>query len=178
MGGVMKTARKVIDPMNIMDPGGILPGPKGGKYGTPSWQSNDAKKKTSTNKYNQSDAIRAQIFQMMKDRQAQTTKQLQNMPTALNAQQAELQKQQDAQTATQPTGQAAQPIGQVDQNATNAILNPTPAVTPTTTSSVAAPTQAMVSPTAPLANEYTGMGQQKTNQFSMPSTSGLKFGGT
>lgn len=30
MGG----ARKVIDPMNIMDPGGILPGPKGGKFGT------------------------------------------------------------------------------------------------------------------------------------------------
>jgi len=135
-------------------------------------------RKKSTNKFNQADATRAEIYKMMKDRQASVTKQLQNMPTALNAQQAELQKQQDAQTATQPTGQAAQPIGQVDQNATNEILNPAPVVTPTTVSSVAAPTQAMVSPTAPLANEYTGMGQQKTNQFSMPSTSGLKFGGT
>jgi hypothetical protein len=135
-------------------------------------------RKKPTNKFNQADATRAEIYKMMKDRQASVTKQLQNMPTALNAQQAELQKQQDAQTATQPTGQAAQPIGQVDQNATNEILNPAPVVTPTTVSSVAAPTQAMVSPTAPLANEYTGMGQQKTNQFSMPSTSGLKFGGT
>ena len=111
----------------------------------------------------------------MKDRQASVTKQLQNMPTALNAQQAELQKQQDAQNAIQPIEQVAP----VDQNATNAILNPAPVVTPTTVSSVAAPTQAMVSPTAPLANEYTGMAQQqKTNKFAMPSTSGLRFGGT
>lgn len=136
-------------------------------------------RKKPTNKFSQADATRAEIYKMMKDRQASVTKQLQNMPTALNAQQAELQKQQDAQNATQPTGQVDQPIGQVDQNATNAILNPTPTVTPTTVSSVAAPT--VMSPNAPLANQVTGMvgmGQQKTNQFSMPSASGLKFGGT
>ena len=47
MGGALKTTRKVIDPFNIMDPAGILPGPKGGKFGTPSWKSSDDKKKTS-----------------------------------------------------------------------------------------------------------------------------------
>lgn len=45
MGGAAKSARKVIDPLNIMDPLGVLPGPKGGKFGTPSWQSSDSKKK-------------------------------------------------------------------------------------------------------------------------------------
>jgi hypothetical protein len=43
MGGALKTTRKVIDPLNIMDPAGILPGPKGGKFGTPSWKSSDKK---------------------------------------------------------------------------------------------------------------------------------------
>lgn len=167
MGGAMKTARKVIDPMNIMDPGGILPGPKGGKFGTPSWQSSQKKRITQNAK---SDAVRDQLYQMMKDRQSRITRQLKDMPT----EQSELQKQQDAQKAIQPIEQVAP----VDQNATNEILNPAPAVTPTTVSSVAAPTQAMVSPTAPLANEYTGMGQQKTNKFAMPSTRGLTFGGT
>lgn len=47
MGGALKTTRKVIDPFNIMDPAGILPGPKGGKFGTPSWKSSDGKKKKS-----------------------------------------------------------------------------------------------------------------------------------
>jgi hypothetical protein len=135
-------------------------------------------RKKSTNKFNQAEANRAEIYKMMKDRQASVTKQLQNMPTALNAQQDGLKKQQDTQNATQPIEQVAQPIGQVDQNATNAILNPTPAVTPTTVSSVAAPTQAMVSPTAPLANQATGMAQQTTNQFKIPSVIGLRFGGT
>jgi hypothetical protein len=167
MGGAMKTARKVIDPMNIMDPGGILPGPKGGKFGTPSWQSSQKKRITQNAK---SDAVRDQLYQMMKDRQSRITRQLKDMPT----EQSELQKQQDAQKAIQPIEQVAP----VDQNATNEILNPAPAVTPTTVSSVAAPTQAMASPTAPLANEYTGMGPQKTNKFAMPSTRGLTFGGT
>ena len=108
----------------------------------------------------------------MKDRQANITKQLQGMQTA---QQSQLQNQPVTQIE-QPAGQVSQPLGQVDQNATNAILNPAPTVTPTTTSSVAAPT--VISPNAPLANQSTGMGQQKTNQFSMPSASGLKFGGT
>ena len=131
-------------------------------------------------KPNQADANRAELFQMMKDRQANITKQLQGMQTS---QQSQLQNQQAAQQdmqpvaqIEQPVGQVAQPLGQVEQNATNAILNPSPTVTPTTTSSVAAPT--VISPNAPLANQATGMGQQKTNQFSMPSASGLKFGGT
>ena len=129
-------------------------------------------KKKIVRKPNQADANRAELFQMMKDRQANITKQLQGMQTS---QQSQLQNQQVAQIE-QPVGQVAQPLGQVDQNATNAILNPAPTVTPTTTSSVAAPT--VISPNAPLANQSTGMGQQKTNQFSMPSASGLKFGGT
>ena len=134
----------------------------------------DAKnRKKIVRKPNQADANRAELFQMMKDRQANITKQLQGMQTS---QQSQLQNQQAAQQDMQPVAQIEQPVGQVDQNATNAILNPAPTVTPTTTSSVAAPT--VISPNAPLANQATGMGQQKTNQFSMPSASGLKFGGT
>jgi hypothetical protein len=135
----------------------------------------DAKnRKKIVRKPNQADANRAELFQMMKDRQANITKQLQGMQTS---QQSQLQNQQAAQQDMQPVAQIEQPVGQVDQNATNAILNPAPTVTPTTTSSVAAPT--VISPNAPLANEYTGMAQQqKTNKFAMPSTSGLRFGGT
>jgi hypothetical protein len=74
MGGALKTTRKVIDPFNIMDPAGILPGPKGGKFGTPSWKSSDGKKKKSgggadgTGKY---DPMMAYMSQMQAQQQAQ-----------------------------------------------------------------------------------------------------------
>jgi hypothetical protein len=115
-----------------------------------------------------------ELLQMMRDRQTNIANQLQRMQTP---QQYPLQNQKVAPVAPvapiSPVAPVA-PLTPVEQNTTNAILNPAPTVTPT--SSVAAPT-AMLS-NAPLVNQATGIGQQKINQFSMPSASGLKFGGT
>jgi len=117
-----------------------------------------------------------ELLQMMRDRQTNIANQLQRMQTP---QQYPLQNQKVAPVAPVaplapiPVAPVA-PVAPVEQNTTNAILNPAPTVTPT--SSVAAPT-AMLS-NAPLVNQATGIGQQKINQFSMPSASGLKFGGT
>jgi hypothetical protein len=71
MGGALKTTRKVIDPFNIMDPLGILPGPKGGKFGTPSWKSSDKKKKKSGGATPPPDPMLAYMSQMQAQQQAQ-----------------------------------------------------------------------------------------------------------
>ena len=55
-------------------------------------------------------------------------------------------------------------------------LQAIPSVQPNLTTAIPDPVAATAA-IAPLANQATGMAQQKNNQFSMPSAAGLKFGG-
>jgi hypothetical protein len=55
-------------------------------------------------------------------------------------------------------------------------LQAIPSVQPNLTTAIPAPVAATAA-IAPLANQATGMVQQKINQFAMPNASGLKFGG-
>ena len=55
-------------------------------------------------------------------------------------------------------------------------LKPATQVQPNLTTAIPTPVAATAA-IAPLANQSTGMAQQKINQFAMPNASGLKFGG-
>jgi hypothetical protein len=155
MGGVLKSTRAVIDPFNIMDPLGVLPGPKAnGKYGSPSWKNNENRKKRIA--VPTKGQLMLEKMQLERDRA--------NRSKGIISQQTDAIKQpapivpQVLQDIQQPE---LKPATQVQPNLTNAI--PTPV--------------AATAAIAPLANQATGMAQQKINQFAMPNASGLKFGG-
>ena len=172
MGG-----KSIIPGQNIIDPLGAM----FVRSVTSSIKGDPKKNKPKTNVPSEADRAKAELYKMMQDRQMRISRELESTSAYSNQNNVQqpvglpvaLPEQPVAQPVTQPV---TQPVSQVDQKATNAILNPTPTITPATVSSVAAPS--VFSPVAPLSNQATGMGQQKVNQFSMPSASGLKFGGT
>jgi hypothetical protein len=115
MGGALKTTRKVIDPLNIMDPAGILPGPKGGKFGTPSWQSSDKKKKKSGGYGGGGSSVDPNTEMMMKYMNKMEKQQSEQAEAARAAQQAafiESQKQYAASAAQQGELGASQLLAQ------------------------------------------------------------------
>jgi hypothetical protein len=154
MGGVLKTTRAVIDPFNIMDPAGILPGPKGGKFGSPSWKSKENKKRT----------IAAPTKGQLMLEQMQLERDRANRSKGIISQQTDAIKQ-----PAPIVPQALQDIQQPE-------LKPATQVQPNLTTAIPTPVAATAA-IAPLANQSTGMAQQKINQFAMPNASGLKFGG-
>lgn len=103
MGGAAKTTRKVIDPLNIMDPLGVLPGPKGGKFGTPSWKSSDSKNKRGGGGGGKIDPTTAMMIQYMSQMQAQQAAQAEAARQA--QQQALLEAQQQSAAAQAKQGE-------------------------------------------------------------------------
>lgn len=67
-------------------------------------------------------------------------------------------------------------VPQVLQDIQQPELKPTTQIQPNLTNAIPTPVAATTN-IAPLANQSTGMAQQKINQFAMPNASGLKFGG-
>jgi hypothetical protein len=67
-------------------------------------------------------------------------------------------------------------VPQVLQDIQQPELKPATQVQPNLTNAIPTPVAATAA-IAPLANQATGMAQQKINQFAMPNASGLKFGG-
>jgi len=67
-------------------------------------------------------------------------------------------------------------VPQVLQDIQQPELKPATQVQPNLTNAIPTPVAATAA-IAPLANQSTGMAQQKVNQFAMPNASGLKFGG-
>ena len=168
MGG-----KSIIPGQNIIDPLGAM----FVRSVTGSIKGDPKKNKPKNKMPSEADRAKTELYKMMQDRQMRISRELENPSAYLNQNNVQQPVGLLVALPEQPVAQPVpQPVSQVDQKATNAILNPTPTVTPATVSSVAAPS--VFSPVAPLANQATGMGQQKTNQFSMPSASGLKFGGT
>ena len=67
-------------------------------------------------------------------------------------------------------------VPQILQDIQQPELKPATQVQPNLTTAIPTPVAATAA-IAPLANQATGMAQQKINQFAMPNASGLKFGG-
>jgi hypothetical protein len=89
-----------------------------------------------------------------------------------NASKTKLFLSQQADALRQPT----QAVPQILQDIKQPELKPATQVQPNLTTAIPTPVAATAA-IAPLANQSTGMAQQKVNQFAMPNASGLKFGG-
>lgn len=218
----MKTARKVVDPMNIMDPAGILPGPKGGKFGTYSGAfgggKKDSKDKSKTgsssvtnknpfkqkDKKDKKDPMLAFLADMQNQQNAQAAAAAEAQRQALmqsqivSGQQFQLQGEQAAkqdlatansmqairdanallasQQAQATTGQQATGGG-FDVNAAQqealANIGAAQSMLPTTPANVMAP----ATPVNPVLSGFAGQNAKKSNIFSLPKSSDLKFGG-
>lgn len=216
MGGVMKKARGIIDPMNIMDPAGILPGPKGGKFGTYSGAFGGGSKGSSKGKgggaggggggkgKQKYDPMLGFLSQMQSQQDAQAAAAAEAQRQALiqsqiaSGQQSQLQSEQAAkqdlatagsmqsirdanallasQQAQATAGQQATGGG-FDINAAQqealANMGAAQGMLPTTAANVIPST----TPVNPVLSRFAGQGAKKSNMFSLPQSSDLKFGG-
>jgi len=220
---IAKQARGIIDPMNIMDPAGVLPGPKGGKFGTYSGAfgkikglSPEDKSKTGSSgvtnqnpfkqkdKKDKKDPMLAFLADMQKQQNAQAAAAAEAQRQALiqsqivSGQQSQLQGEQSAkqdlatansmqairdanallasQQAQATAGQQATGGG-FDVNASQqealANIGAAQSMLPTTPANVMAP----ATPVNPVLSGFAGQNAKKSNIFSLPKSSDLKFGG-
>jgi hypothetical protein len=223
---IAKQARGIIDPMNIMDPAGVLPGPKGGKFGTYSGafgkikglspekkpkkdnssasNKNPFKQKDKEDKKNKKDPMLAFLADMQNQQNAQSAAAAEAQRQALmqsqivSGQQSQLQGEQSAkqdlatansmqairdanallasQQAQATAGQQATGGGfDVNEAQQEALANMGAAqsMLPTTPANVMAP----ATPVNPVFSGFAGQNAKKSNIFSLPKSSDLKFGG-
>jgi hypothetical protein len=220
---IAKQARGIIDPMNIMDPAGVLPGPKGGKFGTYSGAFGKIKglspeekpKKDNSSvsnknpfkqkdKKDKKDPMLAFLADMQNQQNAQAAAAAEAQRQALmqsqivSGQQSQLQGEQSAKqdlatansmqairdaNALLASQQAQATAGQqvtgggfdVNEAQQEALANMGAAqsMLPTTPANAMAP----ATPVNPVLSGFAGQNAKKSNIFSLPKSSDLKFGG-